>query len=791
MAFLWITNRGQQAGEGRRWELTRERMFLGRSPDNDIVIEAEGVSRRHAQLARTPQGWVLSDLGSANGSWIGTQRVGNVLLSDGLSVRLGEALVTFRDLAAGPTTFVPAPAAPPATAPGAPPSAPARSPGPRPAARPGLSPAAIWAIAFGVLALAAGAVLLAYLVERDRETDELAAAGAGELPEPLRGLGPLAQLTGTKAEGELATGGSDVALGDGASLVAAAGALPRPVRVSVRRIDLALDVLDVGIRRSWAYDLRTDADVESFGAPVAIEIPRPAEFIAAAFWDGHAWHLSAVERGPDGNARILVAHFSNPLFAILEFFERISARTQRTNQAILGEDSPESKLRQTIDRHGSPGARTFGGVGETLSGRTHAQLCDEIAGVIRSFPGVRTSFPWSSHFTNNQLRDFLQGGDSPSVAGGYFWDLTKDRMDGIRQGLLASPGQVTPGQFLGICLRECNGNVNLAVLACHNFLKEVTHQGRYQGLNVSEEWAAPVAKLLTWRTEDVSPAGHYDKMGPLYHLFAAMTAGVWFNGLSAGGYAAATAEALLRTFSHGGDRPDPEKGQADACGATIATLVRAQALGLGTTPPSPPAPLPAEDAGTPPPPPDAGSEDGSEGFEAEQTEPDAVDVEDLEDEPEDVDDEEEEGEDGNPFDAEPAPATEHQEWVGRWRGEARASIDIDGLAVVDRQPLDLTLTRLDETTVRLSDGAKTLDMRLSATNPNVSFGRNEIPIPMLGGMIGEGHMVYEATAFLRDGRLYFAFRSVATATGHLPIPDAPDVTSTTTIDALAILSRVP
>ncbi|MBI5487476.1 MAG: FHA domain-containing protein [Deltaproteobacteria bacterium] len=718
MAFLWITSRGQRAGEGRRWELTRERVFLGRNPDNDVVIEAEGVSRRHAQLAHTPQGWVFSDLGSSNGSWLGEQRVGNVLL-------------------------------------------------------------------------AAGAALLAYFVGRGRGTAEPGAGEATELPEALRGLGPLAQPAGAAVQGELPAAGGALAIGDGARLVAAAGALPRPVRVSVRRIDLALDVLDVGIRRSWAYDLRTDADVGSFAAPVAIEIPRPAEFIGAAFWDGHAWHLAAVERGPDGNARVLVAHFSNPLFAILEFFEGIASRTQRTNLAIQDEESPESKLRQTIDRHGTPGARTFGGVGEVLSGRTHEQLCDEIAGVIRSYPDARTSFPWSSHFTNNQLRDFLQGGDSPSVAGGYFWELTKDRMDGIRQGLLASPGQVTPGQLLGICLRECGGNVNLAVLACHNFLKEVTHQGRYQGLNVSEQWAEPVSRLLTWRTGDVSPAGAYDKMGPLYHLFAAMTAGVWFNGLSAGGYAASTAEALLRIFSHGGDRPDPEKGQADACGATIATLVRAQAFGLGEAPPPvPPAAPPAEDAGTAAVPADGGAEDGAEAFEAVDAAPEAEDLEDVDAEPEEVDDAEQ-GDEANPFDAEPAPATEREEWVGRWRGEARATANIDGTVATSREPLELTLSRLDETTVRLSDGQRAVDMHLTPSNPNASTGRTELPVPMLGGLIGEGTMVYEATAFLREGRLYVAFHSVTTVTGHMPVPDAPDFTSVTTLDAIAILSRVP
>ena len=40
---------------------------LGRSRSADVAILADVVSRKHAQLHHGPNGWVINDLGSANG----------------------------------------------------------------------------------------------------------------------------------------------------------------------------------------------------------------------------------------------------------------------------------------------------------------------------------------------------------------------------------------------------------------------------------------------------------------------------------------------------------------------------------------------------------------------------------------------------------------------------------------------------------------------------------------------------------------------------------------------------
>ncbi len=69
---------------GQRWALTKSELTIGREPDNDIVIPDRQVSRTHARLLRTPDGFELEDLGSKNGTHLNGQPVqGRVRLQDG------------------------------------------------------------------------------------------------------------------------------------------------------------------------------------------------------------------------------------------------------------------------------------------------------------------------------------------------------------------------------------------------------------------------------------------------------------------------------------------------------------------------------------------------------------------------------------------------------------------------------------------------------------------------------------------------------------------------------------
>jgi pSer/pThr/pTyr-binding forkhead associated (FHA) protein len=63
------------------------------------IADAAYVSRRHAEVERTDEGWVLRDLGSSNGVYVHRgdwERVEEALLEDGLQVALGNAKFVFR-----------------------------------------------------------------------------------------------------------------------------------------------------------------------------------------------------------------------------------------------------------------------------------------------------------------------------------------------------------------------------------------------------------------------------------------------------------------------------------------------------------------------------------------------------------------------------------------------------------------------------------------------------------------------------------------------------------------------
>ena len=93
--------------DGGRLPLDRDMVTLGRGSGNDVNLRDQQISRRHARLQRLPQGWLLIDLRSANGTWVnGYQVVGPHLLQDGDQITLGEQRLVYR---AGQGTPPPAP----------------------------------------------------------------------------------------------------------------------------------------------------------------------------------------------------------------------------------------------------------------------------------------------------------------------------------------------------------------------------------------------------------------------------------------------------------------------------------------------------------------------------------------------------------------------------------------------------------------------------------------------------------------------------------------------------------
>jgi pSer/pThr/pTyr-binding forkhead associated (FHA) protein len=64
-------------------------MVVGRNHDCDISIPIDEISRHHAKLQVVPDGVMVEDMGSANGTFVGNQRVhGTMLLKVGEELRL-------------------------------------------------------------------------------------------------------------------------------------------------------------------------------------------------------------------------------------------------------------------------------------------------------------------------------------------------------------------------------------------------------------------------------------------------------------------------------------------------------------------------------------------------------------------------------------------------------------------------------------------------------------------------------------------------------------------------------
>jgi hypothetical protein len=78
----------------QRFPLAAAVVTIGRDPTCTIPV-AEGlaaVSRRHAQIERDDDDYILTDLGSENGVFVNGARIGRNLLRDGVTISLAQAL---------------------------------------------------------------------------------------------------------------------------------------------------------------------------------------------------------------------------------------------------------------------------------------------------------------------------------------------------------------------------------------------------------------------------------------------------------------------------------------------------------------------------------------------------------------------------------------------------------------------------------------------------------------------------------------------------------------------------
>ena len=84
----------------KTWEIplddSVESLAIGRTPENDIVLDHSSISRTHARLVRDHLTFKVRDLGSSNGIWVNGAKCEEVALEDGMLLRIGFANLIFR-----------------------------------------------------------------------------------------------------------------------------------------------------------------------------------------------------------------------------------------------------------------------------------------------------------------------------------------------------------------------------------------------------------------------------------------------------------------------------------------------------------------------------------------------------------------------------------------------------------------------------------------------------------------------------------------------------------------------
>jgi diguanylate cyclase (GGDEF)-like protein len=80
---------------GKKYELDRPGLIVGRSSGADIRVDQETVSRAHAELGGDGRSVSIRDLGSTNGTWVNEERVEEAELGDHDLIKIGATIFKF------------------------------------------------------------------------------------------------------------------------------------------------------------------------------------------------------------------------------------------------------------------------------------------------------------------------------------------------------------------------------------------------------------------------------------------------------------------------------------------------------------------------------------------------------------------------------------------------------------------------------------------------------------------------------------------------------------------------
>jgi general secretion pathway protein A len=94
LAHLLLSHNGESLGE---LELRAGRFLIGRTPENDLQIESQFISRHHAQIISSHGSCIIEDLNSTNGIAHNGKRIRRRVLNDGDVIQIGEHELAYMD----------------------------------------------------------------------------------------------------------------------------------------------------------------------------------------------------------------------------------------------------------------------------------------------------------------------------------------------------------------------------------------------------------------------------------------------------------------------------------------------------------------------------------------------------------------------------------------------------------------------------------------------------------------------------------------------------------------------
>jgi len=84
-------------GRSYNFLIKKAKTTIGRDKTNDLVLQDKTVSRHHAQITKTKEGYLLEDLGSYNGTKVNDSFSQSILLKHNDKIKIGLKILTFID----------------------------------------------------------------------------------------------------------------------------------------------------------------------------------------------------------------------------------------------------------------------------------------------------------------------------------------------------------------------------------------------------------------------------------------------------------------------------------------------------------------------------------------------------------------------------------------------------------------------------------------------------------------------------------------------------------------------